>query len=192
MSNRREPVAPTRMGNNLGVEITLPLHMAATCNHCPLPESPSKTCAFPPLPNKTWALPAPSPPDENTLPPNLAASGSEQVTNGTETAAASSPETEKCYLRGRHCETGPFAARTFGQRAHIWPFGAQQYPLGIWAGCQAICPAASPLGCDEQPLIQRLQQNVLATSIHSTPSSDFINAVELWDSYQCWHSPGKE
>lgn len=64
--------------------------------------------------------------------------------------------------------------------------------LGIWAGCQAICPAASPLGCDEQHLIQRLQQSVLATSIHSTPSSDFINAVELWDWCKRWHSPGKE
>lgn len=109
------------------MEITLPLHMTATCNHCPLPENLSKAHAFPPLPNQASALSAASPPDENTLLPNLAASGSEQVTNGTETTVASSPETEKCILRGRQCEIGPFAVRTFGQRAHmaIWcPAGA--------------------------------------------------------------------
>lgn len=92
-SNSTESVAPPTRGNNLRVEITLPLHMTATYNHCPLPEN-LKPHAFPPLPNKASALSAASPPDENTLVPDLATSGGEKVTNGPETAAASSPETE--------------------------------------------------------------------------------------------------
>lgn len=165
--------------------------MTATCNHCPLPENLSKAHAFPPLPNKTSALSAASPPDENTLLPNLAASGSEQVTNGTETTVASSPETEKCFLRGRQCEIGPFAVRTFGHRAHmaIWCPASAHWAAGLAARPFVQLPHLQAVISSTKFKGYKNSKSVLATSIHSTPSSDFINAGELWD---CWHSPGKE